>query len=87
MQLGFDRYNAVSTVQKLESDDKTRLNVWKSKQHSSLLHRPTKLLKENILNKTFRYDKTSCGKINFENALHRGHEQTNTINKKSRRAG
>jgi phage terminase large subunit-like protein len=83
VQLGFDRYNAVSTVQKLESDDKNPIECVEIKQHSSLLHRPTKLLKENILSKTFRYDKNELLEINFENA--RCTEDTNLnkyVNKK-----
>lgn len=65
--LGFDRYNAISTVQKLESADDP-VECVEIKQHSSLLHRPTKLLKESVLHKTFHYDKNDMLEINFENA-------------------
>ncbi|MGN0598660.1 MAG: terminase TerL endonuclease subunit [Oscillospiraceae bacterium] len=67
VQLGFDRYNAISTVQKLESAEDP-IECVEIKQHSSLLHRPTKLLKESVLHKTFHYDKNEILEINFENA-------------------
>lgn len=65
--LGFDKYNAISTVQKLESAEDP-IECVEIKQHSSLLHRPTKLLKESVLHKTFHYDKNDMLEINFENA-------------------
>lgn len=65
--LGFDKYNAISTVQKLESAENP-IECVEIKQHSSLLHRPTKLLKESVLHKTFHYDKNEMLEINFENA-------------------
>ena len=40
VQLGFDRYNAISTVQKLESAEEP-MECVEIKQHSSVLHRPT----------------------------------------------
>lgn len=83
VQLGFDRYNAISTVQKLEGDEDNPIECVEIKQHSSLLHRPTKLLKECILSKTFRYDENLMLEINFQNA--RCTEDTNLnkyVNKK-----
>ena len=47
-QVGYDRWNAISTVQKLEAESITCVEI---KQHSSVLHMPTKLLKEAILEK------------------------------------
>lgn len=82
MQLGFDRWNALSTVQKLESSDEP-IECVEIKQHSSVLHRPTKLLKEYILSKKFRYDENLMLEINFQNA--RCTEDTNLnkyVNKK-----
>lgn len=67
MGLGFDRYNALSSVQKLESADNP-IQCVEIKQHSSVLHRPTKLLKEKILQKKFFYDENEMLEINFENA-------------------
>lgn len=67
VQLGFDRYNAISTVQKLESGDEP-IECVEIKQHSSVLHRPTKLLREEILSRKFRYEANRMLEINFQNA-------------------
>lgn len=83
VQLGFDRYNAVSTVQRLESDRENPVECVAIKQHSSALHAPTKLLKEYILRGDFRYDENRLLEINFSNA--RCTEDTNLnkyVNKK-----
>lgn len=82
VQLGFDKYNAISTIQKLESAENP-IECVEIGQHSRFLHRPTKFLKESILHKTFRYDKNELLEINFENA--RCTEDTNLnkyVNKK-----
>ena len=79
-QIGYDRMNAISTVQKLEAAGYECVEI---KQHSSVLHMPTKLLKECVLNKTFRYDENLMLEINFQNA--RCTEDTNLnkyVNKK-----
>ncbi len=65
MQVGYDRWNAISTIQKLEAKGITCVEV---KQHSSVLHAPTKLLKESILDKKFVYDDNRLLEINFQNA-------------------
>lgn len=65
VQIGYDRYNALSTVQKLENAGYECVEV---KQHSSVLHSPTKLLKEKILKKEFCYSPNRLLEINFENA-------------------
>ncbi len=83
MQCGYDRYNAVSTVQKLESDERNPVECVEIKQHSSVLHPATKLLKEKILSGEFRYDENKLLEINFQNA--RCTEDTNLnkyVNKK-----
>lgn len=67
VQLGFDRWNALSTVQKLEAADDP-IECVEIKQHSSVLHRPTKLLEEYILKRKFRYSDNLMLEINFENA-------------------
>jgi phage terminase large subunit-like protein len=64
-QIGYDRYNAISTVQKLEASGYECVEI---KQHSSVLHMPTKLLKECILSKQFCYDENLMLEINFQNA-------------------
>lgn len=63
--VGFDRWNALSSAQKLEQKGLKTVEV---KQHSSVLHPPTKLLKEKILSGEFRYDKNPMLEINFQNA-------------------
>jgi len=63
--IGYDRWNALSTAQKLE---KAGYNLVEIRQHSSVLHPPTKLLKEKILNKEFQYENNRMLEINFQNA-------------------
>lgn len=80
VQLGYDRYNAISTIQKLEAEGIECVEI---KQHSSVLHSPTKLLKEKILSRQFKYDENLMLEINFQNA--RCTEDTNLnkyVNKK-----
>ena len=82
IRLGFDRWNALSTVQKLESAENP-IECVEIKQHSSVLHPATKLLKESILQQNFRYDENLMLEINFQNA--RCTEDTNKnkyVNKK-----
>jgi phage terminase large subunit-like protein len=67
IQLGYDRYNAISTVQKLENAEHP-IECVEIQQHSRILHAPTKLLKEYILSKLFRYDENPMLEINFQNA-------------------
>lgn len=80
MQIGYDRYNAISTVQKLEEEGIECVEI---KQHSSVLHPATKLLKELVLSKKLRYEENRMLEINFQNA--RCTEDTNLnqyVNKK-----
>lgn len=65
VQLGYDKWNALSTVQKVES---TGIECVEIKQYSTVLHSPTKLLKEKILQKKFYYDQNLMLEINFQNA-------------------
>ena len=78
--IGYDRWNALSTAQKLEQAGH---NVVEIRQHSSVLHPPTKLLREKILAGEFEYTKNKLLEINFQNA--RCTEDTNKnlyVNKK-----
>ena len=80
VQVGYDRYNAISSVQKLEAQG---LECVEIKQHSSVLHSPTKLLQEKIFDKQFCYSENLMLEINFQNA--RCTEDTNLnkyVNKK-----
>lgn len=63
--IGYDRWNALSTAQKLERAGHNMVEV---RQHSSVLHPPTKLLKEKILSHEFEYTENKLLEINFQNA-------------------
>ena len=80
VQLGYDRYNAISSVQKWEAGGIECVDI---KQHSSVLHSPTKLLREKILERRFHYSDCRLFEINVQNA--RCTEDTNRnkyVNKK-----
>jgi phage terminase large subunit-like protein len=62
--IGYDRYNAMSSAQKWSE----LYNVVEVRQHSSVLHPPTKLLKEKIENHEFKYELNRMLEINFQNA-------------------
>lgn len=64
--LGYDRYNAISTVNKLEAAGIDCIEV---RQHSSVLAAPTKLLYEEISTHNFRYETNQLYEINFVNAV------------------
>ena len=64
-EIGFDRWNALSTAQKLEKEGFPMIEL---KQHSSVLHPATKYLKEKILKKEFAYETNPLLEINFQNA-------------------
>lgn len=63
-QMGYDRYNALSTAQKLEKHFETV----QIRQHSDTLHRPTKLLSELITDQKIEYEKNPMLELNFTNA-------------------
>ena len=63
--VGYDRYNALSTAQKLE---RAGYNTIEIRQHSSVLHPPTKLLREKILAGEFQYTENKLFEINFQNS-------------------
>lgn len=64
MAIGFDRYNALSSAQKWDE----KYNTVEVKQHSSVLHPPTKLLYEKIMDGQFAYTENKLLEINFQNA-------------------
>ena len=81
--VGYDRWNALSTAQKLE---RAGLNCVEIRQHSSVLHSPTKLLKEKILSHEFEYENNRLLEINFQNARCVYDTNKNTyVNKKKSR--
>ena len=63
--VGYDRWNALSSAQKLESEGITTIEI---RQHSSVLHPPTKLLKEKILSGEFMYTANPLYEVNFLNS-------------------
>ena len=59
----------VTTVSRLPRNSKnTDLKTVEIKQHSSVLHPATKMLREKILNKEFFYLENDLLEINFQNA-------------------
>ena len=63
--VGYDRWNALSTAQKLIEAGLVAVEI---RQHSSVLHPPTKLLKEKILSGQFKYEENKLYEINFLNS-------------------
>ena len=63
--VGYDRWNALSTAQKLERAGLVTVEI---RQHSSVLHPSTKRLKEMILSDSFAYTENPLYEINFQNA-------------------
>ena len=63
--VGYDRYNGLSSAQKLEEEGLETIIV---RQHSSVLHAPIKWLEEMILQGKFAYEENKLLEINFENA-------------------
>lgn len=63
--IAYDRFNCLSTAQKLE---RAGYNTVEVRQHSSVLHSPTKLFKEKILNGEAKYTENKLLEINFQNA-------------------
>lgn len=62
--IGYDRWNALSSAQKWDAVYETV----EIKQHSRVLHSPTKLLRDKILQHKFRYNEDRMLEINFQNA-------------------
>lgn len=63
--IGYDRYNAISSAQKWDDAGLVCIEI---RQHSSLLHAPTKWLSELIENGKMRYESNKLLEINFNNA-------------------
>lgn len=66
LDIGYDRYNCVSSANRWYYE--AGLDVTEIKQHSSILHPPTKFLREKILTQNFAYEKNQLLEINFSNA-------------------
>lgn len=62
--IGYDRRNAMSSAQKWDE----KYETVEIRQHSSVLHAPTKLLRDSILEGKFRYERSRFLELNFQNA-------------------
>ena len=81
--IGYDRRNALSSAQKWDEKYETS----EIRQHSSVLHSPTKLLKEKILQGKFKYKANRLLELNFQNARCRFDTNRNMYVDKKRSAG
>ena len=81
--IGFDRANAMSSAQKWDKDY-TTVEI---RQHSTVLHPATKLLKEKILSSEFAYKRNRLLEINFQNAMVKYSENMNMYVTKKRSRG
>lgn len=61
--IGYDRHNAISSVNKWEE----KYETVEVKQHSVVTHRPTKWIEEKILEREFEYEENTLLEINFQN--------------------
>jgi phage terminase large subunit-like protein len=78
--IGYDRYNCISSANRWYEAGYDTIEV---RQHSSVLHPATKLLKERVLKGSFKYLKNQLLEINFANAREVKDTNLNTyVNKK-----
>ena len=64
--IGYDKWNAISTVNRLNEEGE--YEVIEIKQHSAVLHPPTKLLKEYALEQKISYEKNTLFEMAVANA-------------------
>ena len=62
MQIGYDRYNALSSAEKWSE----KYECVEIRQHSDTLHRPTKFLYEEVMAGRFKYETNLLYEMNFE---------------------
>lgn len=78
--IGYDRYNAVSSANRWYEAGYETIEV---KQHSTVLHPATKLVKERVLKQSFKYVQNRLFEINVANAREVVDTNLNTyVNKK-----
>ena len=65
VSIGYDRWNALSSAQKWENDGYQTVEI---RQHSSVLHPPTKLIAEKVMSGEFHFRENRLLEINFQNA-------------------
>lgn len=83
MAIGYDKWNALSSVQKWNK----KYNCVEIRQHSDTLHSPTKLLYEKIMSNEFMYEPNKLLEINFGNARCTYDTNMNRYISKKRSAG
>lgn len=87
MQLGYDRRNALATVQRLEAAEEP-IECVEIRQHSSVLSPTVKLFKEYVLNKQVAYDEDNqLLEINIRNSRCTKDTNLNPYVNKKRSAG
>lgn len=64
--IGYDRYNCLASAQRFNREMGGEIAI-EVRQHGSVLHPPTKLLQEKIINGEFHYTENKLLEINFEN--------------------
>lgn len=78
--IGYDRYNCIASANRWYESGYYTVEV---KQHSSVLHPATKLVKERVLKQSFKYVRNQLLEINFSNAREVKDTNLNTyVNKK-----
>jgi phage terminase large subunit-like protein len=78
--IGYDRYNCISSANRWYEAGYDTVEV---KQHSSVLHPATKLVKERVLKLSFKYLRNQLLELNFANAREVKDTNLNTyVNKK-----
>lgn len=82
--IGYDRYNCISSANKWYEKGFDTIEI---KQHSSVLHPPTKLLKESILKLKFKYIANRLLEINFANCREVKDTNLNTYISKKKSVG
>ena len=82
--IGYDRYNCIASANRWYDAGFDTIEI---KQHSSVLHPATKLLKERILNQSFRYVQNRLLEINFSNCREVKDTNLNTYISKKKSTG
>ncbi|MDR4281778.1 terminase, partial [Bacillus subtilis KCTC 1028 = ATCC 6051a] len=78
--IGYDRWNCVASANRWYEEGYDTIEI---KQHSSVLHPATKLVKERVLKGSFKYLQNRLLEINFSNAREVKDSNLNTyVNKK-----
>lgn len=78
--IGYDRYNCIASANRWYEEGYDTIEV---KQHSSVMHPATKLLKERVLKGSFKWLQNKLLEINFANAREAKDTNLNTyVNKK-----